>query len=854
MKDTSQKNVYVKQLFKIIVIIALFAGALIPQLNAQEKLPVERYAVYVASNNGGGSREVLRYAGTDANRLAKTMMDIGGVKSENSIILIDPPKAEIDKTLDSLSKKIESNKNLAKRSEFIFYYSGHSDENALLLGNDTYDYSTLKAAISDVPSDVHVVMLDSCFSGNFIRAKGGQRQKSFLIDDSTVVQGHAYLSSSSESEASQESDTIQASFFTHAMVTGLRGAADASGDNKVSLNELYYYAFNETLSQTELSKIGPQHPSYNITLVGSGDLVLTDISDAESVLIIPADTEGKYFIRTFDGILVSEVNKIKGSKVSLALSEGYYSVTLIVGTVTQQSTVSLKAGEQYLLSGADFMPVQTISGRARGGTAEPQLDITTAAPLADLVSEPVPELNEIQKTPAAAPVAVPVEQPIEDELEAIRRQALEEIRRIQGKLMPSKPSRSDTTVENAAGITYDYGEDTTVTNSAGVTYDYENDESYIKDSVKRSSIPNSAPIEPELEWSVFSFGIFPGLGFPMPLPQNVNVSISPFMAQNRNVFGGQLGLFSAFSTYSLRGIQVAGFMCSTSMLRGGQFSGFMNIAKDSFGAQGTGFMNIASDLKGVQGSGFMNVAGDLIGVQGTGFMNVSKKMYGVQGSGFANIATEMRGTQITGFLNVASGASKGAQISGFLNIANEIDGAQIGIINIAKKNSGAAIGILNFIADGIISPGMYWEKGNNLMFQYQGGTNVFFTTFMAGMPMNVTKGYYITGAGAGMRFSNQSKFSVDVELLYKFVHNITYNQNTYSFEETADVTDQIPAVRATLNFSLFKHLTAFVALSGDIMVPAWNKHAFSYWDHGNPFGTEDSSFVVYPAISVGVKF
>ncbi|HPX27845.1 MAG TPA: caspase family protein, partial [Treponemataceae bacterium] len=470
--------------------------------------------VYVVSNNGGSIREVLRYAGTDANRLAKTMMDIGGVKSENSIILVDPPKADIDKTFNTLSKKIESNKSLSKRTEFIFYYSGHSDENALLLGNETYDYSNLKAAISSVPSDVHVVMLDSCFSGNFIRAKGGQRQKSFLIDDSTVVQGHAYLSSSSESEASQESDTIQASFFTHAMVTGLRGAADASGDNKVSLNELYYYAFNETLSQTERSKIGPQHPSYNITLVGSGDLVLTDISEAESVLVIPADTEGKYFIRTFEGILVSEVNKIKGNKVALALNEGYYSVTLIVGTVTQQSTVVLKAGEQYVLSGTDFMPVQTISGRARGGTAEPQLDITTADSVVEQVSEPVPELKQIEKTPAAV-------QPVEDELEAIRRQALDEIRRIQGKILPSRTeNRNSTTVENAAGITYDYGTDSTVTNSAGVTYDYESGESYIEGASRSSS---SGPLteSPELEWSIFSIGIVPGFGFPMPLPHNV---------------------------------------------------------------------------------------------------------------------------------------------------------------------------------------------------------------------------------------------------------------------------------------------------------------------------------------------
>ncbi|HKL86344.1 MAG TPA: caspase family protein, partial [Treponemataceae bacterium] len=247
----------------------------------EEVFAVDRYALYVASNDGGPSRVRLRYAGTDAEKLAQTLSEVGGVQSSKSMLLIDPTKADIDNAFATFSNSIKTSKVKVRRTEFIFYYSGHSDESSLILGRESYDYSELKKALNDVPSDVHVVMLDSCFSGNFVRTKGGIRQKPFLMDDSTVVQGHAYLSSSSDVEASQESDTIQASYFTHALVTGLRGAADTSGDKRVSLNELYHYAFNETLAKTEASIIGPQHPSYNITLVGSGDLVLTDITDAE---------------------------------------------------------------------------------------------------------------------------------------------------------------------------------------------------------------------------------------------------------------------------------------------------------------------------------------------------------------------------------------------------------------------------------------------------------------------------------------------------------------------------------------------------------------------------------------------
>ena len=101
-----------------------------------------------------------------------------------------------------------------------------------------------------------------------------------------------------------------------------------------------------------------------------------------------------------------------------------------------------------------------------------------------------------------------------------------------------------------------------------------------------------------------------------------------------------------------------------------------------------------------------------------------------------------------------------------------------------------------------------------------------------------------------MRFSNESKFSMDVEALYKFVHAIEYN--LYSIEESSSWEDHIPSVRVSFNLSMFNHLSAFIALSGDIMVPSWNKKAFTYWDHGSPFGSSGSSFAVYPAISAGV--
>jgi uncharacterized caspase-like protein len=66
------------------------------------------------------------------------------------------------------------------------------------------------------------------------------------------MRGYAFLTSSSPDEVAQESDHIGASFFTHYLVSGLRGAADVTGEGKVTLNEAYQFAFNETLGHNTL--------------------------------------------------------------------------------------------------------------------------------------------------------------------------------------------------------------------------------------------------------------------------------------------------------------------------------------------------------------------------------------------------------------------------------------------------------------------------------------------------------------------------------------------------------------------------------------------------------------------------
>ncbi len=732
-------------LLLIMTILVAAAAPALAESTASDSLPVERYALYVASNSGGAGRETLKYAYTDATRLARTLGEIGGIRGENSLILSDPTPREINDAFADISALVRKNSARARRTEFIFYYSGHSDEKSFLLGKDTYTYTDLKAAIDRVPSDVHVVMLDSCYSGNFVRTKGGSRQKPFLMDDSSIVQGHAYLSSSSGFESSQESDVIQASYFTHALVTGLRGAADTSGDSKVSLNELYHYAFNETLSDTELSSAGPQHPSYDITLVGSGDLVLTDLSVAESVLHIGIPYEGRFFIRDSSGQLVSELNKTRGTEISLALPAGTYIISIVSGVSTTQGTVTIAKGERLSLAEDSFVPVQKTVGRLRGGEVTP-LD--------------------------------------------------------------------------------------------------------------------------EEKYHPFMFTLAPGVSIPAESGNsNAKVSIGGLWTVNDRISGVQANIVGGTITEELKGVQASTLASvSTGAIRGVQASCFVNLSRTA-----------DQEVTALQASGFVNYAnGYLRGGQIAGSVNVAMSgFFGAQAAGFINQAGgSSTGLQSSGFLNIAKDI-RGAQLSAFLNVAQSVEGAQIGIINVAKSNTGASIGILNFIADGIMSPAIYCDSNRAMFIQYQGGTNAFFTTFLIGTDLGDAD-FAEFGFGIGTRVVIVKNISCDFELLSKHL----FNEHTKcpegdpdSFDDESDsdyesVTEEevrdavngfgknhIPSLRATVQYSFAKHLSAFFAAEGEMRFHGYNDEAFSdYGRHVLRANVVKDKFTLYPTFSLGVKF
>jgi hypothetical protein len=342
--------------------------------------PLRRFALLVGANDGGSEREQLRYAETDAALFGKALGELGGVASRDRLTLSDPDPATLERAFLELAKLAAAAEKAGEQVQLVFYYSGHSDESGLLLGGVGFDYKRLRKLIDQVPADVRIAILDSCSSGAFTRYKGGKKQAGFLSGGAAAVRGHAYLTSSSADEAAQESDRIGGSFFTHFLVTGLRGAADGDGDHRVTLDEAYRFAFDETLARTEASLGGPQHAAYDIQLTGTGDLVFTDLRKTSAKLEIAADVVGRIYIRDRRGRLAAELYKAKGSPaIELAIEPGDYTLTIDDGRQLHRAAVQVRSGKTSALASSELEDVVIEGTRLRG--SKPSGRIEGPAPL-----------------------------------------------------------------------------------------------------------------------------------------------------------------------------------------------------------------------------------------------------------------------------------------------------------------------------------------------------------------------------------------------------------------------------------------------------------------------------------------
>ncbi|HEX6243435.1 MAG TPA: caspase family protein, partial [Polyangiales bacterium] len=217
---------------------------------------VERFAVVVGNNRGFASDVALRYAEADARKVAEVLRELGPIEPANMVVLTGSDAETTRRTLITVNDRIRAAVSQPDTSVVLFvYYSGHADENALHLGETRLETTELAELVRGSAASFRLLVVDACRSGKLTRPKGGKLRPPFALRDEAQLpsEGLAFLTASTADEDAQESDELKGSFFTHALVSGLLGAADQDGDGAVVLDEAYRYAYDATLRSTSRS-------------------------------------------------------------------------------------------------------------------------------------------------------------------------------------------------------------------------------------------------------------------------------------------------------------------------------------------------------------------------------------------------------------------------------------------------------------------------------------------------------------------------------------------------------------------------------------------------------------------------
>ena len=605
----------------IVALLLSFSSALVPpdRTQSDNSRPLRRFLIAAASNDGGPGKVRLRFSGDDAQGVVSVMNSLGGVAERNSFLVLESDTGHFLSTLRDVSRKMASARDSGLRVELMLYYSGHSDEEGLLMGSTRLPYSQLRKALETSPAEIRLAVLDACASGAALRAKGGSRRRAFKIEGADRLRGQAYLTSSRAEESSQESDQLKGSFFTQAFLAGLRGAADADGDGRVTLLEAYAYAYRETVEKTSSTRTGPQHPEFDLDLSGSGDVVLTDLSQAGAVLELPANISGHLDISDSTGASVTDLDKTAGRKLSIGLPPGTWRIAVSDSTSRRVSRSVLLPGSHVLLVQSPSDSVLPLERNLETVSVQSAKVDTTLVEIPTNFGFLPPYSTNGDRAPRAHN---------KFSLDLLIGQAAR-VDGLQWALGVAQTSGSVVGAQAAVGFAH-AGGDLTGYQGGMVSL-----------------------VDGHLKGAQFSefFAIARGGGS-----------------------GAQLASLAAWSGGDFKGAQASIIAASGGTFTGAQ-AAVANWAGTLHGAQ-LSVINVAGSVTGLQ-AGVINIARSVHGSQ-MGVLNITRSSRGAQ-VGVLNIAGTSHGAQV-GVLNLAD-TSTGADV-GVLNYANDLEAAPVGVASL----------------------------------------------------------------------------------------------------------------------------------------------------------------------------
>jgi hypothetical protein len=326
--------------------------------------------LFAVGNNIGDPEDIpLIFAGEDARRVAALFKDVGEVSSDRAYLLIDQPVTVLREQFAELAGRIAELARNGNNVELVLYVSAHARAGVLHLHGGHFTLAQLREMAEHTAARVRVLVIDACDSGAAVRPKGGSLGPEYEVQlEQLPLGGTVIISSSGPAEPSQEWDSLGGSLFTHHLLTGLRGDADTDHDGRVTLAEAYAYTYRRTV--LEAISLG-QHPSFDLDLAGSGELVLSAPAASRGAVVFPADLEGRYVLASQPRPdVVAEVHKLRGSALRLAVPPGRYALRKLLDRTTGLLILQLPYGGEVVVDETAMVRRSFVEIAVKGGAVE----------------------------------------------------------------------------------------------------------------------------------------------------------------------------------------------------------------------------------------------------------------------------------------------------------------------------------------------------------------------------------------------------------------------------------------------------------------------------------------------------
>ncbi len=240
----------------------------------------------------------LSAPGKDAKAFARVLKTPDICAFDDVKVLLDQPEPVVREAIDGFFDQKKPDDLL------VLYFSGHGvrDEygslylavrntNRLRLHSTAIESDFIRKSMDQSRSRRQVLILDCCNSGAF--AQGTKAATGVSIGTASAFEGTGYgrvvLTASDSTQFAWEGDKVigetQNSLFTHFLVKGLEGEADNDSDGRITIDELYDYAYGEIVNITP--KQTPGKWSYK----EQGEIVLRQSTRTEDIksVVLAAD-------------------------------------------------------------------------------------------------------------------------------------------------------------------------------------------------------------------------------------------------------------------------------------------------------------------------------------------------------------------------------------------------------------------------------------------------------------------------------------------------------------------------------------------------------------------------------------